>query len=102
MDVQEYEGITNFLQRGGYPHAIRRNTNLKRNFRRKCYDYFLKDDELFKARKTGTQKALRVLKKTEVEKVMESIHAVSGGHLGVTRTLVHIHLFNRLFSFHLS
>lgn len=87
MEGKRVLEVKNYIQRGIYPKRIRKSETKKRNFRRDCKKFKVRDGVLFFSSKG---KDLRVVAEKEKIDILKSIHAQPhGGHLGINKTLVY-------------
>jgi len=86
MEEQEYKEIVDFVKDGKYPQLHEKCKDKKRNFRRKCKSFILKNNELYYA-KIKSAAHLKVILKGNTEGIINSVHTADiGGHLGVSKT----------------
>lgn len=87
MEELTYHTYYQYLDRGKYPDGL--NKDEKRDIRKKCEPFCVKDGYLMHKRKINNEVQLRqVLIKTEVSRVIKACHEGFGGaHMGRDKTI---------------
>lgn len=87
MEEPTYTAYYQYLDSGKYPDGL--NKEEKRDIRKKCESFCIKEGHLMHKRKLNNEVQLRqVLLKTEVDRVIKACHEEFGGaHMGRDKTL---------------
>ena len=87
MEELTYHTYYQYLDSGKYPDGL--NKDEKRDIRKKCEPFCVKDGHVMHKRKTNNEVQLRqVLMKTEVSRIIKACHEGFGGaHMGWDKTI---------------